>query len=26
MDFKKIQTSFAEKMDLGQKSNLIIWI
>jgi len=26
MDFKKIQTSFDEKMDLDQKSNPIIWI
>jgi len=26
MDFKKIQTTFAEEIDLGQKSNIIIWI
>jgi len=26
LDFKKIQTTFAKKMDLGRKSNLIIWI
>jgi len=26
LDFSKIQTSFAKKMDLGQKSNPIIWI
>ena len=25
-DFKKIQTTFAKNMDLGQKSNPIIWI
>jgi len=24
MDFKKIQTTFAKKMDFGQKFNLII--
>jgi len=26
LDSKKIQTTFAKKMDLGQKSNPIIWI
>jgi len=26
LDFKKIQTTFAKIMDLGQKSNPIIWI
>jgi len=26
MDFKKVQTTFAEEMDLGKKSNPIIWI
>jgi len=26
MNFKKIQTTFTKKMDLGWKSNPIIWI
>jgi len=26
LDFKEIQTTFAKKMDLGQRSNPIIWI
>jgi len=26
LDLKKIQTTFAKKVDLGQKSNPIIWI
>jgi len=26
LDFKKIQTTFTKRMDLGWKSNPIIWI
>jgi len=26
MNLKKIQTTFAEEMDLGQKFNSIVWI